>query len=227
MPKKFSDAKIVDSWSKNAQAWVDAIENQEIESRTLVTNQAIIQAVWDQEPTRVLDLGCGEGWLSRELAGRDMEVLGVDVIPELIATAEQLGGGRFRVSAYENLLENLPDDRFDVIVCNFSLIGKASVEAVFQQVPQLLNDAGSFLIQTLHPDAMSDIQPQQEGWREGSWKGFSEAFTDPAPWYYRPMSAWKKLFPKHGLLLQEIRAPIHPHSNCPASVIFIAQKAVT
>jgi hypothetical protein len=60
----FSEAKILDSWRKNAALWTRAIEAQEIESRRLVTNQAIIDAVTSNEPGSVLDIGCGEGWLA-------------------------------------------------------------------------------------------------------------------------------------------------------------------
>ena len=63
----FSDQKIIDSWKSNALPWVIAVRTNEIESRLLVTNKAIIDAVLAQAPKTVLDVGCGEGWLIREL----------------------------------------------------------------------------------------------------------------------------------------------------------------
>lgn len=56
------------SWDANAHAWTDAVRNESIESRRLVTNAAIIEAVRSCGGQRVLDLGCGEGWLARALA---------------------------------------------------------------------------------------------------------------------------------------------------------------
>ncbi len=46
----FSDKQIITSWHTNARSWVKAVQNEEIDSRTLVTNQAIVQAVTDLKP---------------------------------------------------------------------------------------------------------------------------------------------------------------------------------
>ena len=62
-----SDASIVDSWHKNASPWTDAVRGNQIESRALITNRAIIEAVLSRSPRTVLDIGCGEGWLVRAL----------------------------------------------------------------------------------------------------------------------------------------------------------------
>ena len=102
MPE-FSDRQIVTSWHTNARPWVQAVQNAEIESRTLVTNQAIIHAVTSLTPRCVLDLGCGEGWLARALAARGLEVVGIDVVPALIAEARQRGGGQFQLCSYEDV----------------------------------------------------------------------------------------------------------------------------
>ena len=78
------EQKIIDSWTVNATNWIEIIENNGIESRRLVTNQAIIDIVCMDNPATVLDLGCGEGWLSKELQHKGIEITGVDVINELI-----------------------------------------------------------------------------------------------------------------------------------------------
>ena len=83
----FSDAKIVESWRTNAPAWTVAVREEQIESRRLVTDQAIIDAVLSRSPHSVLDIGCGEGWLAREFASRNIDVVGIDVVPELIEAA--------------------------------------------------------------------------------------------------------------------------------------------
>src|ERR1700689_2940465 len=65
-----SDAKIVESWRNNAHAWTSAVREQRIDSRALVTDRAIVDAVLARAPRSVLDIGCGEGWLARRLGGR-------------------------------------------------------------------------------------------------------------------------------------------------------------
>ena len=48
------------SWQANADAWTAAVREQRIESRRLVTDVAILQAILALSPKRILDLGCGE-----------------------------------------------------------------------------------------------------------------------------------------------------------------------
>ncbi len=50
-----------------------------------------------------------------------------------------------------------------------------------------------------------------------------DAFTDPAPWYFRTLQSWVKLFSDVGMRLLEIREPPHPKTGKPASIIFIAR----
>lgn len=219
---KYSDKHIIDSWQHNVRPWLGAINGGEIESRLLVTNQAIIDAVLQRRPRSVLDVGCGEGWLARALEGAGVSVLGVDAVPAFIAHARQAGLGRFEVLAFEEVCAARLNERFDVLVCNFSLLGKESVTHVFQQVASLLNEGGAFIVQTLHPQVACAGHAYQDGWREGSWAGFSELFTDPAPWYFRTLDSWQALFTDNGLSLHARIEPVNPKTNAPASIIFIA-----
>lgn len=219
-----SDAKVVDSWRKNAAPWTTAVRERQIESRRLVTDEAIVQAVSSVAPRRVLDVGCGEGWLSRALDARGMQVTGVDVVPELIDRARQTGGGSgdFRVMSYEDLAAGTLTERFDAVVANFALIGAEVVDRLIAGVPRLLAPGGSLIIQTLHPLMATGDLPYKDGWRPGSWAGFSSDFTDPAPWYFRTMESWEKLIHDSGMRLQQRLEPINPTTGKPASVIFIA-----
>lgn len=219
---KPSDASIVDSWHKNASPWTDAVRGNQIESRALVTNRAIIEAVLSRSPRTVLDIGCGEGWLIRALAEHGVRGTGVDVVPALIEQASRAGGGEFSVASYEQIAAGELDMKVDVVVANFSLIGKESVEGVVRRVPELLTERGALIIQTLHPVVAGAGAPYQDGWRDGSWAGFSDEFSDPAPWYFRTLESWKSLLSDAGFKAVELREPVHPGTGKPASVIFVA-----
>ena len=219
-----SDEKsILTCWQTNAAAWIKAVRQQEIESRRLVTDTAIIDAVLSLDPKHVLDVGCGEGWLARELSARNIDVLGVDAVPELIDNATGMGGGRFEVMSYEELARGKLNEQFDVVVCNFSLLGKRSVEGLFTAMPSLLNRAGYFVVQTLHPDMFSGNGFCQEGWQQGSWQGFNDDFTAPARWYFRTADSWLALFRNCGFEISEIRVPVHPETHQKSVIIFIAR----
>lgn len=220
------DREIIDTWHKNAMQWTAAVRGGQIESRALVTNEAIVEAVLSHSPQSVLDMGCGEGWLVRALSPRVARVVGIDAIADLIQQAKRAGGGDFLVAPYEALTCAMVAGPFDVVVCNFSLIGKDSVESVFRVVPSLLKPGGVFIVQTLHPEVACGDLPYSDGWREGSWAGFSPDFVDPAPWYFRTIESWRTLFENNGFCLRGVRQPMHPQNHQPASIIFIGENAV-
>ena len=214
---------ILRSWGTNASPWTEAVREDQIASRRLVTNKAVIDAVVDRAPGTVLDIGCGEGWLARALAERAIQVTGVDAIPELIEQARRAGNAEYRVATYEQIAAGaLGDLQVDLVVINFALIGAESVDNLIRYVPRLLTPGGALVIQTLHPVVAGGELPYKEGWREGSWAGFNCHFSDPPPWYFRTLESWVRLIVNSGLRLVELREPVHPETGKPASVIFVA-----
>jgi 2-polyprenyl-3-methyl-5-hydroxy-6-metoxy-1,4-benzoquinol methylase len=220
------DEELIESWHKNAMPWTRAVRNAEIESRALVTDQAILDAILSRSPRSALDIGCGEGWLSRALSQRGIDVTGIDVVPELIEKAKNAGGGVFHVASYEEVAKTALSISVDVAVCNFSLIGNESVDGIMSTVPRMLNPSGSLVVQTIHPIAGSGGLPYEDGWRSGSWPGFNSDFIDPPPWYFRTMTSWEALFTRNRMALIETREPTNPHTRQSASIIFIAESKV-
>jgi 2-polyprenyl-3-methyl-5-hydroxy-6-metoxy-1,4-benzoquinol methylase len=218
-----NDARIVESWQQNAESWTAAVRERQIESRNLVTNAAVVQTILGRAPRTVLDIGCGEGWLARALAAHGIDVLGVDVVPELVERASSAGGGTFRVASYEDIGRGALNVQVDLAVANFSLIGGTAVDSLVASLPRLLTPRGFVVIQTLHPAVSTGEQPYKDGWRDGSWTGFSNAFTNPAPWFFRRIETWVRLLTESGLSVLEIREPLHPISGKPASLILVAQ----
>ncbi len=216
-----SDASIIDSWSRIADPWTAAVRGGEIASRVLVTDAAIVDAVRAGAPRTGVDLGCGEGWLVRALP--EVEMIGVDASAGLVAQAQAAGGGAFRRLSFEEIAAGRLELAVDVAVCNFSLIGDEAVRGLFRAAPGYLRPGGRLIVQTVHPVMACGEAPYVDGWRDGSWAGFSDAFTDPAPWYFRTVSNWLALFEAHGLRVLEMREPLHPHSGKPASLILIGQ----
>lgn len=215
------ETAILRVWHDHAAPWTRAVREQAIASRRLVTDAAIVESVLARRPKSVIDLGCGEGWLLRALARHGVDGLGIDVVPALIESAAAAGGGRFLAMDYAAIAAGALREQADVVVCNFSLLGGESVDALLGAVPALLAPGGALLIQTLHPWSACGEGAYRDGWREGSWAGCGEGFGEAAPWYFRTLAGWMRSFAAAGLMLASMREPIHPQSDKPASVIFV------
>lgn len=214
-----SEGELLDSWDANAARWTEAVRAGAIASRRLGTDQAILAAIARRPPRRVLDLGCGEGWLTRALAERSVEVLGVDASAELIAAAERAGPGRhFFCCAYAELDRERIGGPVDLVVANFALLAEAlGLEAL----AGLLEPGGRLLIQTLHP--LGAGPPYRDGWRREDFAGFGEGEWAPMPWYFRTLGSWLASLSAAGFVLEAIDEPLHPKTERPLSIIFDAR----
>ena len=217
------EAHILDTWQQNAKPWINAIANNEIESRALVTNAAIVNAVLSLHPKSVWDVGCGEGWLSRAIQQHGITTYGTDAIPELIAAADAKAG-YYYTATYQQIIDGSfkPPQKFEAMVFNFSLFGNEIVTDLLQAMRRYLLPDGKLVIQTLHPYTACGIEAYQDGWRTGSWSGFSTDFCNPAPWYFRTLESWMYLLHQLGFRVQNLVEPIHPTTKKPASLILVA-----
>jgi len=215
------ESQIVESWVSNATPWIMAVRERRIESRRLVTDAAIVE-LRHRAPRSILDVGCGEGWLARALASDAIEFHGVDAVPSLIEEARKAGGGSFQALSYEEIAAGALHVAVDLIVCNFCLFGKESVERLMPALTTLLRPGGAVIIQTLHPLISCGDLPYRSGWRDGTWAGIDGAFGPPAPWYFRTFESWMELLRASALRLTHLREPLHPKTLKPASMIFVA-----
>ncbi|HZG81894.1 MAG TPA: methyltransferase domain-containing protein [Brevibacillus sp.] len=214
------------SWITNAEAWTQSVREKQIESRKLVTDQAVIQEIARHRPAKVLDVGCGEGWLVRTLAEKGMEVVGIDGSNELIKRAKESGGGVYYTINYTDFCESPKQvgDQFDAIVCNFSILSEVIVP-LLTSLSSLLSQQGVLMIHTLHPFAVTEKERYEDGWRKENFQGMGEGYQAEMPWYFRTMSSWLNALHHAGLRLVHCKEPIHPLTGKPLSLLMTAQKA--
>lgn len=222
-----NDDEILLSWHANAEAWATAVGGGVIESRAAVTNDAIVQAIRRHSPLRVLDVGCGEGWLVRELVNRGTDTIGIDAVAELTGRAAALGAGSFETVSYEDLIAGrwTPPAPIDAAVCNFSLLGEGVVENLLRRLAVLLEQDGKLFVQTVHPATQTepDGSPAADGWRRETWQGFGRGFERPAPWYFRGRDSWVRLFEACGYRLLEMEEPRRPGGHRADSLLFVCR----
>jgi len=102
---------------------------------------------------RVLDLGCGGGFLAEELARRGARVTGIDPSPGAIAAARaHARAGGLNIAYVEGVGEALPfdDASFDHVVCVDVLEHVQSLDRVLAEVARVLRPDGLFLYDTIN-----------------------------------------------------------------------------
>ena len=168
------------SWSENAERWTAAVRARKIASRREATDAALLAAARAAPLGKALDVGCGEGWLCRELQGSAREIVGVDVSPELVARARERRGATYLVLSYAELCAEpaRAGSDFDTIVCNFSLLDDR-LEPLLDALASISAPRGRLLIQTLHPLAMAP--PYEDGWGVERFEGFDDEGWTPMP----------------------------------------------
>jgi 2-polyprenyl-3-methyl-5-hydroxy-6-metoxy-1,4-benzoquinol methylase len=218
-------AELLRSWTANADAWTAAVRERSIPSRRLATDAAIVGAceriIAGRPDVRALDVGCGEGWLTRELARLGAHATGIDGSAALIDIARASGGGAdYACVSYEQLESDVEvlAGPFDLVVCNFSLLDDR-VAPLLTALARRLPASGVILVQTVHPWAAVGDGPYEDGWRTERWNAFNRAFPTPMPWYFRTTGSWLAAARAAQLVVDRLEEPIHPESRKPLSLL--------
>lgn len=219
------DEELRRSWERNAAVWADAVRTGAIASRRQATDAAVVEAVMQRGPARVLDVGCGEGWLARALHERGVEVVGVDASLPLVEAAREAGGGAFLLRSYAQVAAE-PEalgGPFDVVVCNFALLDE-DLAPLLRALQAVLGPGGALVIQTVHPWLAG--APYRDGWRLERFAGFGGAEWSSMPWHFRTLSSWVALLGQSGYALHRLREPAQPDTGDPLSLLMVAVPAV-
>ncbi|HET9249962.1 MAG TPA: methyltransferase domain-containing protein [Actinomycetota bacterium] len=100
---------------------------------------------------RVLDLACGTGLIAREVAplvGSDGAVVGADVLPGMLAVARSLppvDGPPIEWLLSDATALDLPDDSFDLVICQQGLQFFPDRPAAAAEVRRVLSPGGRFV----------------------------------------------------------------------------------
>lgn len=126
-----------------------------------------------------LDIGCGPGRLTAELATRGVEALGIDVSAAAIATACAAGGSALRRSVFGPLPKVGSWAAALLIDGNIGIGGDP--EALLRRTRELLAPRGEVLIELAAPGIPSSamtIRLQDESGRASDWFGWAQVGVD-------------------------------------------------
>lgn len=137
--------------------------------------QPVLEAAAIQPDERVLDIGCGTGFLLGEIAGHATQVVGIDVTPAMLLEARRRleASGLHNVCLREASAETLPygDDRFDLVLCRLVLHHCGDPGRVLREAYRVCRSGGRMVLCdiTAHEDpAKADLHNRLERLRDGS-----------------------------------------------------------
>jgi SAM-dependent methyltransferase len=101
---------------------------------------------------KALDVGCGEGRVSRELTGCGYQVTAVDSVHELVeAAARARSACDYAVAAATGM--PFEDARFDLVMAYNVLMDVEDVPAALQEIRRVMRPMGRLIMSVCHPFA--------------------------------------------------------------------------
>jgi SAM-dependent methyltransferase len=172
---------------------------------------------------RVLDVGCGEGQISRLAAGVPgvERVVGVDPTVAQLALAAERGGGVALARAGAAALP-FPDRSFDAVIACLVFEHIAAVDEALAEVGRVLAPGGRFVFMLNHPllqtpgsGWIDDTILDEQYWRIGPYLLEDDSIEEVAkdvfiPFIHRPLSRYVNGLVAAGLLITRMEEPAPP-----------------
>jgi SAM-dependent methyltransferase len=208
-------------WEDHAQWWIDGFTegaDPEYTEQILPLAESELSGF-----ERVLDVGCGDGQISRLIAGGGASVVGVDPTWNQIRVARQRGGGAVYVRSGAAELP-FADASFDAVVACLVFEHIDDVDGAIAEVSRLLRPGGRFsfflnhpLLQTPGSGWIDDhtIDPPEQYWRIGPYLVEQDTVEQVEPgvfirFVHRPLSRYLNALAEHGLVLERMVEPRPP-----------------
>ena len=210
------------AWDEAAVSWAGALRAG-LDPARAVADAAMVELVRQVPTGPILDAGCGEGWLARELAAHRHRVTAFDGSPLMLELALREGPGTadYRLLTFDEAAAGprRMGGAFGTVVFNFSLLDER-ITPVLSAAGGVLFPYGRVLIQAAHP--ASAPGGYRDGWRMVEEAAPGVALPSPVPWYFRTFSTWVLELRRAGLLLVETCEPLDPATGRPVSLILSA-----
>lgn len=113
-------------------------------------------------PQRILDLGCGPGSFSKELSllYPKAQIIGLDLVPGMLALARKKQGWRRRWSLVAADMRQMPfaTGMFDLVFTNQVIHWADPLAHVFREINRVMNVNGCLMFTTLGPDTFKELK---------------------------------------------------------------------
>ncbi len=217
-------------WDQMADWWDKHIgEEGDLWHRALI-DPPLLHLVGEVGGVRLLDVACGNGYLSRRFARQGAIVTAVDTNAPLVERArtreaQELLGITYHVADAARL-EMLEVSTFDLVVCNMALMDIEDAAGAIHEVARVLGQQGRFVASLSHPCfekvntsgwAIEQIYPITTIWRKMS--HYREIDVADLPWqpipgqivytraHHRPLSWYFRTLRASGLVVAALEEP--------------------
>ena len=180
--------------------------------------RSLLELLGPVDGRTVLDLACGHGRVTRELARAGATVTGVDLSRTLLDKAQAASPEIRYVHADAADQGWLPDPSFDAVVCNFGLSDIDDLGGALATVDAALRPGGVFVFSILHP-CFPGAPPVSGSWPsdgryydEGWWRadGAASTLRRQVGANHRTLSTYVNTLARHGLQIEEMAEPRPP-----------------
>lgn len=206
---------IIAAWSDAAPAHVNDYADEGDEPRRLLLNPAIFALLGDVRGQRILDAGCGQGYLARMLARRGAIVTGVEPAANWLAAATAREGAKplgityLQADLSTFILADHRLERFDAVVANMVLMDIPDDVAALRNCVEALRPGGSLIFSLTHPAFEEDMA----AWERQGYVAVREYLADYAlpqtfaVRFHRSLSHYLNLTIDAGCVLRRIVEP--------------------
>lgn len=213
------------AWDDVAVAWAGALRGR-LDPARAIADAALVDVIRQVPTGPVLDAGCGEGWLARELAAHGHQVTAIDASPVMLELALEAGPDAvdYRLLTFQEAAAGprRMGGAFGTIVFNFSLVDER-ITPILTAAGAVLFPYGRILIQAAHPASEAyGAAGYRDGWRTRDEAAPGVALPAPVPWYFRTFTTWVLELRRAGLLLVETYEPLDPGTGRPVSLLLSA-----
>lgn len=140
------------SWGSVAKWYDKHLEEGEDTYQEKLIKPNLLRLLNAQAGENILDVGCGQGFFSREIVKAGAKVTGIDVGPELIDIArEQAGDKETYFVCNAERMTILKDGQFDSAICVLALQNMKNFATAVLEISRVLKNNGRCLLVLNHP----------------------------------------------------------------------------